>query len=59
MSEQERYDIAKAYIDKQMKTMEENGLRVKKVTASEYDQLVRSVAENVTSAGHSKSANNS
>ena len=49
MSDKERYEIAKAYIDRQMKSMEENGLRVKKVSASEYEEIVKSVAASVTS----------
>jgi hypothetical protein len=59
MSDQERYEIAKAYVDKQMKTMEKNGLKVKKVSASEYDQIVKNVAANVTSSGQAKSATGS
>jgi ribosomal protein S17E len=59
MSDQERYEIAKAYVDKQLKTMEENGLKVKKVSEHEYKTIVKRVAQNVTSSGHSKSTETS
>lgn len=49
MSEQERYQIAKAYVDRQTKNMEKNGLKVKKVSAREYDKIVKRIAKDVQS----------
>ena len=56
MSDQERYEIAKAFVDKQLKTMAENGLKVKKVSEHEYKTMIKRVAQNVTSCAQSKSA---
>lgn len=56
MSDLERYEIAKAYVDKQLKTMKENGLKVKRVSDLEYEAIVRQVARSVKFAGQSKSA---
>ena len=56
MNDLERYEIAKAYVDKQLKTMKENGLKVKRVSELEYDAMVRQVARNVKFAGQTKSA---
>lgn len=55
MSEQERYQIAKEYVDRQIQNMEKNGLKVKKVSPQEYDQMVRRLAKDVTCSGQSKS----
>ena len=49
MSEQERYDIAKAYVDRQLKNMEKNGLEVMKISEREYETMVRQVAQTVKS----------
>jgi hypothetical protein len=59
MSDLERYEIAKAYVDKQLKTMKENGLKVKRVSELEYETMVRQVARSVKFAGHAKSATTS
>ena len=55
MSEQERYQIAKDYMDKQLQNMKTNGLKVAKVSEKEYDQMVRKLAKDITSSGQSKS----
>jgi|HubBroStandDraft_6_1064221.scaffolds.fasta_scaffold00234_4 hypothetical protein len=47
MSYKERYELAKAYVDKQLKTMEENGLQLTKISQHEYDAMVEQVAESV------------
>jgi len=54
MSEQERYQIAKEYMDRQTQNMEKNGLKVKKVSPQEYDQMVRQLAKDITCSGQSK-----
>jgi len=56
MSNDERYKIAKEYVDKQLKKMEKNGLKVKKVSQHEYKQMIRQVAQNVNYSGDSKRA---
>jgi hypothetical protein len=56
MSEQERYQIAKEYVDKQFENMKKNGLKVKEVSPQEYDKIVRRLAKDVTSTGKSNSA---
>ena len=55
MSDQERYQIAKAYVDRQIENMEKNGLKVRKVSAQEYDQMVKRLAKDVASPGQPKS----
>jgi hypothetical protein len=45
MSDNERYEIAKAYVDKQLKNMEKNGLEVMKISEHEYETMVKQVAE--------------
>jgi hypothetical protein len=60
MSDQERYQIAKAYVDKQVANMRKNGLKVRKVSAREYSKIVSRLAKDVSSTGaKSKSATNS
>jgi hypothetical protein len=54
MSDKERYEIAKAFVDKQLKTMEENGLRITKISAHEYDAMVKQIAQTVTASAVSK-----
>ena len=57
MTDKERYRIAKAYLDKQLKTMEQNGLRITKISESEYETMVRQVAQAVSNvASGSKKA---
>jgi hypothetical protein len=53
--DQERYQIAKEYVDKQFKNMKKNGLKVKKVSAREYDQMVKRLAKDVACPDQSKS----
>jgi hypothetical protein len=57
MSDKERYQIAKAYVDKKLKTMEENGLKVTKISKHEYETMVNKIAQVVTTG--SKSATSS
>jgi len=56
MSDEERYRIAKAYLDRQLKRMEKNGLRVKKISEHEYETIVKQVAQAVRSSGTTKKA---
>ncbi|HEU0049882.1 MAG TPA: hypothetical protein VFQ43_20000 [Nitrososphaera sp.] len=55
MSAQERYQIAKEYVDRQIQNMEKNGLKVKKISAQEYDHMVKRLAKDITCPGQSKS----
>lgn len=50
MSEQEKYRIAKSYLDKQFQNMKKNGLKVKKVSAREYAEIVKRIARDITSS---------
>lgn len=45
MSDKERYEIAKAYVDRQLKNMEKNGLEVVKISDHEYETMIKKVAE--------------
>jgi hypothetical protein len=47
VSESERYEIAKAHVDQQLKKMKTSGLKVKKVTTRQYETMVRQVASAV------------
>jgi hypothetical protein len=49
MSDQERYQIAKAYVDKQLENMKKNGLKVKKVSSREYQTIVKHQAQFIKS----------
>jgi hypothetical protein len=49
MSNEDRYKIAKDYVDKKLKTMESNGLKVKKISDREYQTIVKHVAQSVKS----------
>jgi hypothetical protein len=51
VSENEKYQIAKAYVDKQFANMKRNGLKVRKVSSKEYDQMVRRLARDIKSNG--------
>ena len=48
MSNSERYKIAKAYVDKQLETMEKNGLKVVKMSNHEYETMVKQIAQAVS-----------
>ena len=48
MSNNERYKIAKAYVDKQLETMEKNGLKVVKMSNHEYETMVKQIAQTVS-----------
>jgi hypothetical protein len=56
MSEQEKYKIAKAYVDKQLRNMKKNGLKVRKVSARKYDQMIKQIARDIKSSGQPSSA---
>lgn len=49
MSEEKRFEIAKKYVDKQLKTMEKDkrGGTKKKISSHEYKSLIRQVAQAV------------
>jgi len=48
MNDKERYEIAKAYVDKQLKNMEKNGLEIMKISEHEYQTMVKQVAETLS-----------
>jgi hypothetical protein len=48
MSEAQKLEAAKQYIDKQIATMREHGSAPKKITTSEYDSMVKQVAKAIT-----------
>lgn len=56
MNDKERYEIAKAYVDKQLKTMEKNGLQVIKMSEHEYETMVKQIAQTVSVSTVSKKA---
>jgi len=56
MSDEERYRIAKAYMDRQLRRMQKNGLRVKKISEHEYEMIVKQVAQVVRASGTTKKA---
>lgn len=56
MSGEERYEIAKAYVDKQLQNMKENGLAVKQLSTQEYDSMVKQIAQTVKSAATSSTS---
>lgn len=45
MSEQERYEAAKQYVDKQLETMREFGSAPREISQEEYKSLIDEVAE--------------
>ncbi len=47
MSNEKRLEIAKEYVDKQLKTMEKFGAAPKEMSPQEYKLLVREVAKTV------------
>jgi len=49
MSNEQRYEIAKEYVDKQLETMKQFGSAPEKMSAAEYKALIDEVAETVTS----------
>ncbi|MGA2389763.1 MAG: hypothetical protein ABSF97_12425 [Candidatus Sulfotelmatobacter sp.] len=46
MSEEEKLEIAKQYVDKQLETMKQHGSEPKDMSDQEYKGLIREVAEN-------------
>lgn len=50
MSEEKRLEIAKQYVDKQLKTMKRRGSATKKISQHEYKALIRQVAQAVQKA---------
>jgi hypothetical protein len=47
MSDDKRLEIAKEYVDKQLKTMEQFGAAPKEMSPQEYKFLVQEIAETV------------
>jgi len=47
MSEGERYEIARAYVDKKLKTMEKSGLKIRKISKRQYQTMVKQIAHAV------------
>lgn len=45
MNEKERYEIAKTYIDRQLKKLEKRGSLTKKVSAQKYKELIKQTAQ--------------
>ena len=45
MSDKERYEIAKAYIDRQIKKLERRGSITKKISAQKYKELIKQTAQ--------------
>ncbi len=45
MSDEKRYEIAKKYVDKQLKKMKKNGFTTKKISPHEYKSMVKQVAQ--------------
>jgi DNA-binding TFAR19-related protein (PDSD5 family) len=45
MSNEQKYEIAKEYVDKQLATMKEFGSAPKQISDAEYKALVEEVAE--------------
>jgi hypothetical protein len=47
MSEEKRMQVAKKYVDKQLKTMKRRGSAIRKISSYEYKSLIRQVAQAV------------
>ena len=47
MSEKQRYEVAKEYVDKQLETMREFGSAPKEISQEEYRSLIEEVAQTV------------
>jgi hypothetical protein len=47
MSEQEKFKVAKEYIDKQLETMKKHGSAPKQLSKQEYRTLIQQVAATV------------
>lgn len=47
MSEPQRQEIARKYVDKQLRVMKRNGLTTKKISANTYKLLVKRIANTV------------
>ena len=47
MSEQEKFQIAKQYIDKQLESMKGHGCAPKTLSASQYQAMVSQVAKTI------------
>ena len=48
MSEAQKLEAAKQYIDKQIATMREHGSAPKTITSSQYDLMVKQVAKAIS-----------
>jgi hypothetical protein len=47
MSDEERLEIAKKYVDQQLETMQKFGSRPKEMSPQEYESLIHQVAKTV------------
>jgi hypothetical protein len=47
MSKEEKYEIAKQYVDKQIETMKQFNAAPKEMSKEEYKSLIEDVAQNV------------
>jgi hypothetical protein len=48
MSNEQRYELAKEYVDKQLETMKQFGSAPQEISKEEYKSLIDEVAETVT-----------
>jgi hypothetical protein len=49
VSEQQKYEIAKEYVDKQIETMKQYGSAPRDLSKEEYDSLVKEIAQTIKS----------
>ncbi len=49
MSEKEKFDIAKSYVDQQLETMKQAGAAPKDMSEQEYKKIIEDVASTVQS----------
>ena len=47
MSNEQKFEVAKQYVDKQLETMKKYGSAPEKLSEQEYKSLVEQVAENI------------
>ena len=48
MSQEQKYEIAKEYVDQQLRTMKEFGSAPREVSAEEYKSLIEEVADTIS-----------
>ena len=49
MSDEQKFEIAKQYVDKQLATMKQHGSAPRDMSEQEYHALIQEVADNVQS----------